>query len=146
MNSRRVVYASCSVIHTLGPLIAQVRVVFEVVPREGHVLPARLRVPLCYIQDFEFADVNALGDPKKAANILMYRLKRRCYLDAGGAVQRGGEVVPLTGIVRPVDLSPVHAGPVMDRSLDESSALELPRYFWLNHMWDVGVYDTLAAA
>ncbi|KAH9916532.1 uncharacterized protein B0H18DRAFT_1038202 [Fomitopsis serialis] len=79
-----------------GPLIAQVRVVFEVVPREGHVLPARLRVPLCYIQDFEFADVNALGDPKKAANILMYRLKRRCYLDAGGAVQRGGEVVPLT--------------------------------------------------
>ena len=40
----------------LGSLVAQVRVVFEAIPRQGHVLPERLREPLAYVQDFEFAE------------------------------------------------------------------------------------------
>ncbi|KZT70898.1 hypothetical protein DAEQUDRAFT_707629 [Daedalea quercina L-15889] len=127
-----------------GSLVAQVRVVFKAVPRDGHVLPECLQTPLVYIQDFEFADVDEHGLPMKAADILMYKLRRRCYLDHSGAVHRGGEIVPLLNIVRPVDISPVHAARAMDRSLNELSALELPGYFWLNDMWDVEVHGLLA--
>ncbi|KAH9920739.1 uncharacterized protein B0H18DRAFT_880772, partial [Fomitopsis serialis] len=127
----------------IGSLVAQVRIVFEPLPRKGCVLHARLQTPLVYIQDFAFADLDDYGHPCKTADILMYRLRRRLHVDAGGVVQRAGEVIPLTNVVRPVDIAPVHGGPVMLASLTEFNALEVPEYFWLNDLWDKELYETL---
>ncbi|KAH9924092.1 uncharacterized protein B0H18DRAFT_878205, partial [Fomitopsis serialis] len=126
-----------------GSLIAQVRIVFEPIPRKGRVLPAWLQTPLVYIQDFVFADLDEHGLPCKTADILMYKVQRRRYVDAWGAVQRAGEVVPLRNIARPVDLAPVHGGPVMHASLTEYNALEIPESYWLNDLWDDELHAVL---
>ncbi|KZT63739.1 hypothetical protein DAEQUDRAFT_679850 [Daedalea quercina L-15889] len=125
-------------------LIVQVRSVFEPVPRPDCVLPSHLCTPLIYVQDFAFADLDEKGHPCKTPDILMYRLQRRCYPDVRGISQRAGEVIPLYNVVRPVDISPVFGGRIMDTRLNELTSLELPYEFWLNDMWDTELHETLA--
>ncbi|KAH9837600.1 uncharacterized protein C8Q71DRAFT_705953 [Rhodofomes roseus] len=128
-----------------GELREDVRVVFEPVPRKGNIkLPPHLQVPLVYIQDFAFNDLNEHGHPCKAAGIEMYKLRRRLYADAGGVAQRAGEVIPLTNVVRPVDIAPAH-GQIMLDTVTEFTALEVPTHFWLNDLWDKELYETFVS-
>ena len=109
-------------------MVAQLRMIF--VP---NYVNARVpRSPLVYIQPFKFAS-GTRGSSD--AGINMYRLIR----DLRNGNTRGGLIVPLNQVWRPVELIP-RFGRRCNRDWTCDSAVELAKDFYLNCFSDKSTY------
>ncbi|KAG2035208.1 hypothetical protein BDR03DRAFT_934965 [Suillus americanus] len=122
------------------PCVIQVRMVFVLSPR-GSQLPAELKEPLLYVQQFKIT-----APPEAEPHIAMYQVRHSFYpaSDGSSSHTRIGKIVRLIDVTHAVELIPIY-GTMMDCSVSSTTSLERYDNFYLNAFSNKEWYHTLHA-